>query len=205
MFGCAPLAIVGGAMADFWDPIDRGVALVVFSGATFVGPVFGPIIGGFVTRSYLGWRWTEYITAIMTFSFGAIAWFIIPETLGSVLLQRRAKRLRYETKDWALHAKADENQIDSKIIAKKYLLRPFKMLAMEPILVFITLYLSLVYGILYLFFESFPIAFQQQRGWNLGVGALPFISIIVGVSIGASIIAIFTRTRFKRIYEKVRE
>jgi MFS transporter, DHA1 family, multidrug resistance protein len=25
-FGCAPLVIVGGAFADFWDPVERGVA-----------------------------------------------------------------------------------------------------------------------------------------------------------------------------------
>ena len=23
MFGCAPLAIVGGMLADFWNPVDR--------------------------------------------------------------------------------------------------------------------------------------------------------------------------------------
>lgn len=61
----APLAIVGGALADFWNPIDRGVAVCIFAGATFIGPVAGPIVGGFITMSYLGWRWTEYITAIM--------------------------------------------------------------------------------------------------------------------------------------------
>ena len=27
VFGAAPLAIVGGAMADLWDPVDRGVAV----------------------------------------------------------------------------------------------------------------------------------------------------------------------------------
>jgi hypothetical protein len=39
--GCSPLAVVGGAMADFWDPIDRAVAIAMFSAATFVGPVLG--------------------------------------------------------------------------------------------------------------------------------------------------------------------
>jgi MFS transporter, DHA1 family, multidrug resistance protein len=27
VFGATPLAIVGGAMADIWDPVDRGVAV----------------------------------------------------------------------------------------------------------------------------------------------------------------------------------
>jgi MFS transporter, DHA1 family, multidrug resistance protein len=43
-FGCAPLAIVGGALADFWGPVDRAVAIALFSTATFGGPAFGPIL-----------------------------------------------------------------------------------------------------------------------------------------------------------------
>jgi len=45
VFGCAPLAIVGGALADFYGPVDRGVAVCVFAAATFIGPVAGPIMG----------------------------------------------------------------------------------------------------------------------------------------------------------------
>lgn len=43
--GCSPLAVVGGAMADFWNPVDRGVAIAMFSAATFVGPVLGAFTG----------------------------------------------------------------------------------------------------------------------------------------------------------------
>lgn len=53
-FGSAPLAIVGGTLADFWDPVTRGIAVTIFAGATFIGPVAGPIAGGFITQSYLG-------------------------------------------------------------------------------------------------------------------------------------------------------
>jgi DHA1 family multidrug resistance protein-like MFS transporter len=44
-FASAPLAIVGGAFADFWNPVDRGVAVCVFAAATFIGPAAGPIMG----------------------------------------------------------------------------------------------------------------------------------------------------------------
>jgi hypothetical protein len=94
--------------------------------------------------SHLGWRWTAWLTLIMASFFGLIGFIIIPESYAPVLLQRRAKKLRYETKNWALHAKADEQPVDLKLIVEKYLLRPFKMLVLEPILVLITLYMSLV-------------------------------------------------------------
>lgn len=41
VFGCSPVAVVGGALADFWDPVDRAVAIAMFSAATFVGPALG--------------------------------------------------------------------------------------------------------------------------------------------------------------------
>jgi multidrug resistance protein len=143
-FGSAPLGVVGGALADIWDPVNRGIAIAVFSGATFIGPVFGPILGGFVTMSHLGWRWTAWLTLIMASLFGSIGFIVIPETYAPVLLQRRAEKLRYETKNWALHAKSEEQPVDLRVIADTYLLRPFRMLLMEPILVLVTIYMSIV-------------------------------------------------------------
>ena len=198
LFGSAPLAIVGGTLADFWGPVERGFALGLFAGATFIGPVAGPIMGGFITQSYLGWRWTAWITLIMAAFFGPLAFFICSESYAPVLLQRKAAKIRFETKNWTTHAPADENQIDAKAIVNKYLFRPFIMMALEPILVLVTLYMSVIYGILYLFFEAYPIAFQEVRGWNGGVGSLPFLGITIGVVIGVAIITYTSNTRFKR-------
>ncbi|RFU28006.1 hypothetical protein B7463_g8324, partial [Scytalidium lignicola] len=201
-FASSPLAIVGGSFVDFWPPLERGIAVCVFASATFIGPVAGPIMGGFITQSYLGWRWTAYITLIMAMFFGLIGLIFVPETSHPKLLQQRATRIRHETKNWAIHAKADEIRVDIHAIINTYLLRPFYMLVQEPILLLITLYLALIYGVLYLFFVSFPITFQQQRGWNQGVGALPFLSIAIGVSFGVATIVIMTKTTFKRKMKK---
>ncbi|CAK4032952.1 MFS multidrug transporter [Lecanosticta acicola] len=198
-FASAPLATVGGSLADFFDPVNRGVAMAIFCAATFIGPTLGPILGGFITMSYLGWRWTQWIQLIMAVLMGTIGFFVIPETYAPVLLQRKAKKLRYQTRNWAIHAPLDEKEVDFQEIADKYLLRPFKMLVMEPILVLVTLYMSLIYGIIYGFFEVFPISFQEERGWNLGVGALPFLGILIGVLCGCIIISVITKTRFARI------
>lgn len=43
-FAVSSLAILGGAMADFWGPVDRAIAISLFAGATFIGPIFGPIM-----------------------------------------------------------------------------------------------------------------------------------------------------------------
>ena len=64
----------------------------------------------------------------------------LPETYHPRLLQIRAKRLRIETGDRTVRAAADEKEIDIKIILEKYLTRPVRMLALEPILLFLALY-----------------------------------------------------------------
>ncbi|CAI7600327.1 unnamed protein product [Penicillium bialowiezense] len=202
VFASAPLAIVSGILSDMFEPVERGIAMSIFAGATFVGPVAGPIVGGFVVISFLGWRWTEYITAIWAFAFSAIGLFVIPETFEGTILSQRAKRLRVETGNWALHAEAEEKVVSLPDILTRYILRPFQMLALEPILLLVTLYVGFIYGFLYICFVAYPISFQEERGWDNGVGALPFIAIICGVFVGCLIIVAFSVTRYRNIIRR---
>ena len=114
-----------------------------------------------MTESYLGWRWTAWITLIMAAFFGVIGLFVVPETSAQRILQIRAKRLRYETKNWALHAKADENQITLHTICYVYLMRPWVMFVQEPILALMTFYMSYLYGVIYLLFEAVRVSNPQ--------------------------------------------
>lgn len=141
------LTALTGALADIWNPIERAYAICFFALGAFGGPTAGPIVGGFITQSYLGWRWTAWITLIMAALFGIIGLFLVPETSAPKILQSRAKDLRYKTKNWALHSKADETRLDFRSILTVYLLRPFVMFVQEPILLLITLYMSFIYGV----------------------------------------------------------
>lgn len=100
-----PLAITGGWFADFFDPVQRGLAMAVLSGTTLVGPILGPIIGGFLTQSYLGWRWTAWITMIIAGLFGVIGLIFVPETYAGTLLTAKAAWLRRSTRNHAYHSK----------------------------------------------------------------------------------------------------
>ncbi|KAH7071019.1 citrinin biosynthesis transporter CtnC [Paraphoma chrysanthemicola] len=201
-FAAAPLAVVGGALADLWDPIPRAYAICVFAAGGFAGPVAGPIAGGFITESSLGWRWTSWITLIMAGLLGGIGFFVIPETSAARILQLRAARLRKETGNTRYYSKADENKLTMQNVVHVYLLRPFVMFVQEPILALVTAYMSFLYGIVYLLFEAFPVSFYEERGWSLGVSQLPFAAFIVGIIMGAGVIAYSTATNFTRAYVK---
>ncbi|KAJ5125037.1 uncharacterized protein N7515_008862 [Penicillium bovifimosum] len=202
IFASAPLAIVSGILADMFEPVERGIAISIFAACTFIGPVAGPVVGGFVTMSFLGWRWTEYITAIWAFSFTAIGILLIPETFAGTILTQRARLQRARSNNWAFHAKAEEKVVNYGDIATRYLLRPFLMLVQEPILLLVTLYTGFIYAFLYICFVAYPISFQEERGWNEGVGALPFAGIVVGVFCGCLIIIGFSLTRYRSILRR---
>lgn len=201
-FASSPLAIVGGVLSDIWNPIPRSYGLCLFASGAFTGPAFGVIAGAFLVQSPLGWRWTAWITLIMTVVFGLIGLGCMPETSAAKILQTKARRLRYETKNWALHSKMDEEPLNAHRIVTVYLFRPFVMVAQEPILALMTAYMSFIYGVLYLLFAAFPISFHEQRGWQLGIASLPFVSFIVGIILGLFLIAYSTRTNFTRSFVK---
>ncbi|KAK4507004.1 hypothetical protein PRZ48_000738 [Zasmidium cellare] len=179
-FGACPLTCVGAVFADMFSNRQRGLAITVFSMTVFSGPLLAPFIGGFINMSYLGWRWTEYITAIMGFLGLALSVIFLEETYPPVILVNKASDLRRRTKNWGIHAKQEEIEIDWRELLEKNLSRPMRMLFTEPIVLLISIYMAFIYGLLYLFLTFYPIVFQQIHGFNPGVGGLPFFGMITG-------------------------
>ncbi len=183
LFGSAPVTITGGVLSDIWSPTQRGTAIVGYAFAVVGGPVLGPIVGGAIVQSYLRWRWTEYLTGIMMLSILLVDIFVLDESYPPVLLVYKARRLRITTANWALHAAFEEWDVSFKEMAIKFGVRPFQMLA-TPICFCVALYASFVYGILYGNLAALPLEFQEERGWNLLVGALPFLALLIGIILG---------------------
>jgi len=175
-----PLAICGGALADFWEAEKRGGAIAVFALSTFGGPAVGPVVGSFITKSYLGWRWTQWITLIWACAMLILIALTLKESYVPLILSQKAKKIRFETKNWAVHAKMDEQQFSAEKILTVYILRPLKMLATEIMLLLLTIYTALVYGILYLLFSSVPLEMEGRRRIETGVASLPFIAVFLG-------------------------
>lgn len=92
-------------MADIWPPQQRGIAIVGYAITIVGGPTLGPIIGGALTSSYLGWRWTEYLTGIVMMAQVILDVSFLDESYPPVLLAYKARRLRFVGKNFALHAK----------------------------------------------------------------------------------------------------
>ena len=75
----------------------------------------------------------------------------LPETYAPVILLKKARRLRKQepVKYKDLYAEHEKQDWSIRGIIKRTLFRPFEMLLKEPILFLVTVYLSMVYGLLY--------------------------------------------------------
>lgn len=60
----APPAIGGGVIGDLFEPKDRGRATSIYGLGMLMGPMVGPIAGGYITQS-VGWRWNCWVIAIV--------------------------------------------------------------------------------------------------------------------------------------------
>jgi len=186
-FAAAPVTICGGVIADIWSAAGRGPATSLFTASVFLGPVMGPIISGYIVQSYLSWRWVFWVMMIFAGFTTVVIIFALPETYTPILLLAKAKKLRkaepvankniyaeHEKQDWSVQG-----------VLHRTLYRPVRMLTQEPVLVLITIYLSLVYGILYALFQALPAVFIKKRGFTIAQDGLVFIGIGIGTTLGS--------------------
>lgn len=144
----------------------------------------GPIIAAAaVGQPYLGWRWSEYLTGILQLVVLVIAAIFVDESYPPKLLVYKARRLRHETGNWALHARFEEWDVSVAQLSKKFLVRPIQLLC-TPICFLVALYASFCYGILYMQLGGIPFIFGELRGWKPFAAELPFLCILIGAVLG---------------------
>ncbi|EST07941.1 Major facilitator superfamily [Kalmanozyma brasiliensis GHG001] len=187
-FAASPLTNSGGVIADLWDAKTRGIALSIFSLAPFAGPALGPIVSGFIAVSGTSWRWLFWVCTIFSGVCLILVVATLPETYAPIILLKKAKRIRKETGDDRYKAPIELVKIEWKDRLNKTLLKPFIMLAQEPMLLVMTIWMSFVYGVVYLLFEAFPIVFEQGHGFNSGISGLMFVPFFLG---GCAAVALY--------------
>ncbi|KZF21454.1 MFS general substrate transporter [Xylona heveae TC161] len=176
--GSAPNAVLGGLFSDIYeDPHQRGLAMSWFIFATTFPPLLGPIISGFI--STITWRWTFW-AGLLIAAPGFPFLVTIPETYVPVLHGRKGK---FDTEKQIAGLDNPGRLPEEQYISNRMctvLSRPFIMFIREPIVFCCSMYLALVYAILYLFFEAYPIVFQDLYGLSAGVSGLAFLPILPG-------------------------
>lgn len=192
MGGSACLTIGGGIIADLFIIENRGMATAAFSIGPLFGPVIGPIIGGFIAQR-AGWRWVYWVLLCATsiFTIGNI--FLNSETNHNILILRKTRRLRKELGRPELQS-AFEVGRDLKTNRKRDvllqgILRPIRILFRSPILLFLAIYMSFVFGCLYLLFTTISTLFIEVYGWPVELCGLAYLGMGISFAIGVVAVA----------------
>ncbi|KAG7575461.1 hypothetical protein FFLO_00280 [Filobasidium floriforme] len=197
-FASCPLTNAGALLADIWDADRRGIAMALFALAPFAGPATAPMIAGYIAVSGTSWRWLYWVLCIFASVCGLVVLFTIPETYTPILLVKKAHILRKETGDDRYWAPLERRSKTAKTVFQDVIAKPFTILFMEPMLAAITVYMSFVYGCLYLLFVAYPIVFQQGHGFNAGAGGLMFLALLIGGVLATTTYITMFDPRYKR-------
>jgi DHA2 family multidrug resistance protein len=86
LFGAALVPLSQGILLDIYSVEERGSAMAVFGVSVMVGPVLGPVIGGWLTEN-ISWRWVFYINV----PIGLLAFIGISIFVSKTIRDMRAK------------------------------------------------------------------------------------------------------------------
>ncbi|KAJ7364004.1 major facilitator superfamily domain-containing protein [Mycena albidolilacea] len=189
--GSAGPSLGGGSIGDMFTREQRGGAQALYGFGPTFGPALGGIIGGYVAER-AGWRWLMWTMAIAAAT----------TTLLSVLFL-------HETYKPYLDARADgKRSAPTTIGFRKGITRPIRMFFFSPIVTAMSLYMALIYGVLYLHFVTIPLLFGPRSihglftyGWKNGNEGLAYLGAGLGCYV-STVFCLFTLNRSYRALAK---
>lgn len=198
IFGCTPLTTFGGSMSDLFSWLERTYAFPICSSLSFLGPFLAPMVGAFIGQSSaISWRWSEWTSLILGGLITGSIFLFVPETYGPVLLQWKASHLRKITGDSRFVAEIELRQTSLPIRLLHSCSRPFRLFFGEIMVMLFTMYLVVLYIVLFGFLTGYDFIFGKTYGFSQGAVGLAFIGMNVGFMI-AFAIAPYIYLKYKR-------
>ncbi|KAJ7764896.1 major facilitator superfamily domain-containing protein, partial [Mycena metata] len=178
-FGSPSLNNVPASIGDYTTLRERILYVILYAICAFGGPALGPLVSAFIEHD-AGFHWNLRVMAIFCAVFSILVAFV-PETHGPTLLKRKI----------AKSGQAPPATTLSKVVSvfKTAISRPIIYLFTEPLVAFVSLYLSVLYGILYGFFEMFTVVFLEIRGFQTTSYGLTWISLGLGFAVAGLLMA----------------
>ncbi|KAM6507131.1 hypothetical protein FALCPG4_018518 [Fusarium falciforme] len=190
LFGGPCLVLIEGTFADVW-PAHKTVTYYSFlTLASYSGAALGPLVGGFVftTKGPAWLSWVTLLFAMSAMAFGAF----MPETYNREILRTR---IRYNKS--GIRLPCAQSGVTISEMAHITFFTPLKMLFTEPLVILITLYLGLNFGVLFQWFISVPAALNAAYGFDVKQAGLAFLSALVGV-----VLALVSSSSLEALFSK---
>lgn len=173
-----------------------------------MGPVLGPVFGGFIGAvTKHSWRWTEW----MDLGAASLVFVLIlltqRETFVPIFLEWKARQLRIITGDGRFLTEASLKPPSIWSRLKRMVCRPFQVTATEPILILLTLWLTLVWVIMFTFLSGYKYIFGRKghiHNKSQGITGLCFAAMAVGLLLSSATVPLIS-LKLRRDQHKARQ
>lgn len=178
--GAAGVTIVPGTLSNIFTTRERAIPIALFSLVAVVGTVAAPLYCGYIVANK-GWRWIQWVQLIVNGAVFIFLFFFLRENRGSVLLTRRAKKLRKETGDQRYRSAAEIESPSIKALLHASTTRAALLLVREPVVLAFSLWLAFCWSLIFASFSLIPIVYGAGGfGWSTGNTGLAYIGPILG-------------------------
>ncbi|KAF2791820.1 MFS general substrate transporter [Melanomma pulvis-pyrius CBS 109.77] len=196
--GSASIAVLGGLVADIWDLSARPKASGVATLGPVLGPILGPVCGGWMSQR-ASWRWTLWVPAIASSVIGIAGFFAMSETYAPRILQNKLRKTQTTRPNARLYTVLDltSHPTGARHMFSQFA-RPVIYLVVDPALLLASIFLSVIFGVIYLIIVTFADVFGSRYHHSVGIIGTDFLAIGLGMIIGTigtikAMEAIFTR------------
>ncbi|KAG2159177.1 major facilitator superfamily domain-containing protein [Suillus bovinus] len=174
VFGSTGASLVGGSIADIWQPHERGLPMSLFAFSSIFSFGLGSAFGGLIAANpHLGWRWVQWVHAMFSAAYILDVILVMSETRSSIVLTRIAKDTRKMTGDPRYRSSAEINKRSMSSLIKTSCTRPLYLLLTEPIVQSFSIWSGFTWGVVYCLLESITTEFQSV--YNFSVSETGFV------------------------------
>jgi DHA1 family multidrug resistance protein-like MFS transporter len=190
------LATAGASLTDIWKLPQVPFAIALWAAVATLGPALGPTLSSYAVRD-LGWRFSSWELMIIAGPVYLLMILFMPESSGPTILYYKAKRLREETGNKNLMSDSERKQNNIKVSSLLFdaLIKPWEINAFDPAILFTTVYMGLIYGIYYSFFESLPLVYPVMYGFSAESTGLIFLCVGPAALLAFTIHVIYLKFR----------
>ncbi|KAJ8593513.1 MFS general substrate transporter, partial [Rhizopogon salebrosus TDB-379] len=210
VFGSTGASLVGGSIADIWQPHERGVPMSIFAFSALFFFGLGSVFGGLIAAdSHLGWRWVQWVQVMFAGAFVLSVILVLSETRSSIVLARIAKGVRKTTGDPRYRSSAEIGKPSMLSMIKTSCTRPLYLLLTEPIVQSFSLWIGFTWGVLFCLLESVTTEFQSVYNFSVSQTGFVFISqrkvfLFIGAIIGL-MANLYQETLYKKSFARKRQ
>ncbi|KAG0652167.1 MFS transporter prlG [Hyphodiscus hymeniophilus] len=191
-FAVASNVLSPAIIGDIYASESRGSGMSLIMLAPLLGGAIGPAISGAIAET-LGWRKILWICAAVAVTCQIFFLTLLRETYKVPILQRRAARLRKETRDDSLKCaweeKADETRSWSAL--QTAIQRPALVMADSGVLQILSFSGGFVFSLYYITATTFPGMLREVYGFSPAMIGASFLSFSIGASVAIVVCNLF--------------